>query len=452
MTPDLVLRSRRIILPEGVRAATVHVHRGRIVRVSEFHDFPVARERLDCGDAVILPGLVDTHVHINEPGREEWEGFVTATRAAAAGGVTTLIEMPLNSIPATTTLRAFRRKCDAARGKLTVDVGFWGGVVPGNTRALHALWSAGVFGFKCFLVPSGVPEFALVTEKDLRHALPVLKRLDAVLLAHAEIPGPIEKELRHLRRADPRRYRTWLLSRPPAAETGAIELLIRLCREYGVRTHIVHLSAAEGIARLRRARKQGLPVSAETCPHYLHFHAENIPHGATEFKCAPPIRGLRNRERLWVGLLRGEVGMVVTDHSPCPPTMKLGESGDFLRAWGGIASLELSLPVMWTGAQPRGFTFNDIARWMCAAPARLAGLARKGRIAPGCDADFVVFNSSARWQVDARRLQQRHKLTPYAGEWLSGRVEKTFLRGQLVYDGGSFPAGRVGRVLKRDEK
>jgi allantoinase len=451
MTPDLVLRSRRVVLPEGVCPASVHVRRGRILRVAEFRDFPAARRRFDFGDAVMLPGLVDTHVHINDPGRADWEGFETATRAAAAGGVTTLIEMPLNSVPATTTLAAFRRKCSSAKGLLAVDVGFWGGVVPGNVRELRALWDAGVFGFKCFLVPSGVPEFEHVTEKDLRHALRVLKELGAVLLAHAEIPGPIEKELRHLRDADPRQYRTWLLSRPAAAELGAIRLLIRLCREYRVRTHIVHLSAAAGIALVKQARKQGLPLSAETCPHYLRFRAEQIPDGATEFKCAPPIREQKNGERLWSGLRQGALEMVVTDHSPCPPYMKLRHSGDFLRAWGGVASLELSLSVVWTEARRRGFTLEHVARWMCEAPARLAGLARKGRIAPGYHADFAVFDPGARWKVDTSKLHQRHKLTPYAGETLRGRVERTFLRGHLVYDGGSFPTPCAGRVLKRGE-
>jgi allantoinase len=446
---EFAIRSRRVVFSDGMRPATLHVRNGRIQRVLRYEKCPVNTLLENFGDLVVMPGLVDTHVHINEPGRAEWEGFESATRAAAAGGITTLIEMPLNSVPATTTVGAFSKKLSAARGKLSVDVGFWGGVVPGNTDELRPLHRAGVFGFKCFLVPSGVPEFEHVTEKHLRQALPTLKKLNTLLLAHAEIPGPIEKELRHLRDADPSRYRTWLLSRPALAEAGAIQLLIRLCREYGVRTHIVHLSAMQGIALVRRARRQGLPITVETCPHYLTFTAEEIPDRATVIKCAPPVRERKNREALWAGLEKREIELVVTDHSPCPPAMKCRESGDFLRAWGGIASLELSLPVMWTNARERGIGMESVVEWMCDAPARLAGLSRKGRLAAGCDADFVVFDPHEKWIVQARKLHQRHKLTPYDGRELCGRVKKTFLRGQLVYDDGVFPFERRGQILKR---
>jgi allantoinase len=447
---EFFIRSRRVVTLEGVRPAAIHVRGEKVVAIVEHGAIPRGARVEDFGELVVMPGLVDTHVHINEPGRADWEGFETATRAAAAGGVTTLIEMPLNSIPATTSVKAFREKLEAAKGKLQVDVGFWGGVVPGNTKDLAQLYEAGVFGFKCFIVPSGVPEFEHVTEKDLRHAMPVLKMLDALLLVHAELPEPIEKELRHLKGADPKKYKTWLLSRPPSSEIRAIELLARLSREFGVRVHIVHVSGSSGLSSIQKAKNAGLPMSAETCPHYLFFASEQIRSGGTEFKCAPPIRESRNRGKLWRGLKNRVLEMVVTDHSPCPPELKLKKSGDFMKAWGGIASLELSLAATWTKAAQHRFSVPDIAEWMCGAPARLAGLSHcKGAIAEGMDADFVIWNPEKDSRVTPKRLQQRHKLTPYAGERLCGVVEKTFVRGQCVYDGRGFPSGKVGQVLLR---
>jgi allantoinase len=371
-----------------------------------------------------MPGLVDTHVHCNEPGRTEWEGFATATRAAAAGGVTTIVDMPLNSVPATTSVDAFHAKLAAAHSKLTVDVGFWGGVVPGNAAELRPLREAGVLGFKCFLVPSGVDEFPGVGEADLRVALPVLAALGVPLLAHAEVPGPIEAATATLGEASPHRYATWLASRPPAAEIGAIELLLRLCREHGARLHVVHLSASGAVDILRAAKAAGQPVSVETCPHYLALCAEEIGDGRTDCKCAPPIRERANNEALWAALEEGVIDLVASDHSPCPPAMKNlptgadaadrdAERGDFFRAGGGIASLELGLSVVWTTARRRGHGPERLAQWMSAAPALLAGLeSRKGSIAPGRDADFVVWDPDATYTVDPARLHNRHTLTP----------------------------------------
>ena len=309
----------------------------------------------DAHDFVVMPGIVDTHVHINEPGRTEWEGFSTATRAATAGGITTLIEMPLNSIPATTTAAGFREKLAAAAGKLWVDVGFWGGVVPGNATELRPLWESGVFGFKCFLVPSGVEEFAHVTEADLRSALPELAEVRVPLLVHAELPGPIAQAAKKISGSDIRRYSTWLASRPREAENEAIELVLKLAHEFDARIHIVHLSSSDAIPTLQRAKSKGQPVTVETCPHYLTFDAEDVGYGRTEFKCAPPIREKDNRETLWAALGDGTIDFIATDHSPCPPAMKLPETGDFLSAWGGIAALELSLPAVWTEASSRGY-------------------------------------------------------------------------------------------------
>jgi len=447
--PELVVRGRRVVTPEGETAAAIHVRGGEILRVEAYEEVPAGAEVYEAGDLVVMPGLVDTHVHINEPGRTDWEGFSTATRAAAAGGVTTLIEMPLNSIPATTTAAGYREKLAAAEGKLHVDTGFWGGVVPGNARELRGLWDAGVFGFKCFLAPSGVEEFAHVAERDLREALPEVAALGAPLLAHAEAPGPIaEAEGRVAGRAA-ETYATWLESRPRAAENEAIALLARLAEEFGARVHVVHLSSSEALGTLKRARAANLRVTVETCPHYLTFAAEEIADGATEYKCAPPVRGRENREKLWNALGEGTIDFVVTDHSPCPPAMKRRESGDFLRAWGGIASLELSLAAVWTGARARGYSVRQVARWMSEGPARLAGLERKGAIAAGRDADFVVWNPSAGFRVGAARLHQRHKLTPYDGREMAGVVETTFLRGRRIFHRGEFAAEPSGRILRR---
>lgn len=455
MKRGLVLRSTRVVTPEEARPASIHIRRGKIERLAAWEEVPDGSDDLlDCGDSVILPGLVDSHVHVNEPGRTEWEGFETATRAAAAGGITTLVDMPLNSIPATTTCEALRAKVEAAQGKVRVDVGFWGGVVPGNAGELSGLLEDGVLGFKAFLVPSGVDEFQHVGEADLREALPVLARQGSVLLAHAELPGPIDAAARVWDGAGPaelREYDLYLRSRPDAAEVAAVELLVRLCRATGCRVHIVHVASADVLPVLRRAREEGLPITAETCPHYLTFSAEEIPDGGVAFKCAPPIRSRENREQLWEALRAGVLDLVASDHSPCPPGMKKIETGDFRGAWGGIASLQLALAAVWTGARERGFTLAGLAEWMCAAPARLAGLGeRKGRIAPGYDADLVVWDPEASFSVEAQALQHRHKLTPYAGRTLDGVVRRTLLRGETVYD-GSFLGPPLGKLLRKGE-
>jgi allantoinase len=447
------IRSKRVVTPEGVRAATVQIRNGTITAIAGHNDLPSGKHIYDAGESVVMPGLVDTHVHINEPGRADWEGFETATRSAAAGGVTTLVDMPLNSIPATTTAAALESKRAAARKKCSVNVGFWGGVVPGNAGELRALHRAGVFGFKCFLVPSGVPEFAHVNENDLRAALAELAALDMPLMVHAEMPGPIDEATSKVRNSDPTKYRTWLLSRPPNAETEAVELMIRLAREFNARVHIVHLSSDLSVPLIQRAKKEGLRITAETCPHYLFFASRSIRSGQTEFKCAPPFRDLQTRKKLWAALGKGAIDFVVSDHSPSPPALKCLDTGDFIRAWGGISSLQLGLPAVWTKMRQSNDSLKRLARWMCSGPAHLAGLEKyKGAIAVGCDADIVVWNPEKRFVVKPGMLLHRHKLTPYAKQSLRGVVEATFLRGEMIYDRGRFLGTPEGRLLRRGER
>lgn len=433
----VLVRSRRIVFPGSVAAATLEIRDGRIAAVGSFDRDATGAELIDAGDKFILSGLVDSHVHINEPGRTEWEGFRTATRAAAAGGYTTLIDMPLNSLPATTTVENLRLKQSAARGQCAVDYGFWGGVVEDNPDDIQPLARAGALGYKCFLVPPGIDGFSMVNRAQLEAAMPRIAKLGLVLLVHAELPGPIEAATARLEtaRCDWKRYATYLASRPDQAEIDAIRLLIELSRNHGCRVHIVHLSSGEALADLRAARTNGLPITVETCPHYLHFCAEEIADGSTQHKCAPPIRSRANRELLWQALAGGDIDLIATDHSPCPPEMKTRGDGSFLEAWGGIASLQLALPAIWTEAQRRNIAITSLARWMSEQPAKLAGLGhRKGSIEIGKDADLVVFDPDARQRVDAARLEHRHPVTPYHGEQLRGVVEMTLLRGERIFD------------------
>lgn len=441
--------SRRVVTPEGVRPGAVLADGDRIRGVVPPEEVPADARRHDFGQAALLPGLVDSHVHINEPGRTEWEGFRTATRAAAAGGYTMLVDMPLNCVP-TTDVPSLEAKRRAAAGQCRVDWATWGGVVQDNQEEIEALAGAGVLGFKCFLVHPGIEEFTMIREPELRAALPHVLRTRLPLLVHAELPGPVEAATERLRDADWSRYTTYLQSRPDEAELAAIRLMLSLCREYGFRLHIVHLASGRALAELRAARAEGLGVSVETCPHYLHLAAETIADGATLCKCAPPIRGSANREQLWQGLGDGVIDLVVTDHSPCPPAMKRLAEGDFQSAWGGIASLSIALSVMWTEAHRRRFALTDIARWMSEGPARLAGChARKGRIAAGYDADFVVFDSDREFTVTEDRLHHRHRVSPYLGERLRGMVKKTYLRGTAVFDEGEFPGEATGREFRQ---
>ena len=423
------LRSDRVVTPSGIGPATIHVEGGRIAAVE-----PRGAADVDYGSLVVMPGLVDSHVHVNEPGRTEWEGFDSATRAAAAGGITTIVDMPLNSLPPTTTLEALEVKRRHAAGPVGVEL--WGGVVPGNTRELRPMLEAGARGFKCFLVHSGVDEFPNVNERELREAARELAPTGAPLLVHAELADALVPPV-----GDPDEYSTWLDSRPKEAEDAAIELLIDVCRDTGARIHVVHLSSASALPLLARARADGLPFSAETTPHYLHLDAQAIPRGRHEYKCAPPIRERSNRERLWHALATGLIGLVVSDHSPCTPALK---QGDFVTAWGGIASLQLLLPLVWTEASRRGFDLLDVVHWCSAAPAALARLEGKGSIEPGRDADFVVWDPEASFVVREESILHRHKATPYAGETLTGAVRETWVGGRRVHPSEGSPVRLPG--------
>jgi len=443
--PDLALKSTAVVTPNGPRPALLVLENGRIADVLP-PDAAVNVPVLDLGDAAILPGVIDPHVHLNEPGRTDWEGFDTGTRAALAGGLTTLVDMPLNSAPVTTSVANLRLKQAATQGQLHTNVGFWGGIVPGNATEVEPLIAAGVLGFKAFLTHSGIDDFPNATEDDLRRVMPLLASQGLPLLVHCEL----SQENDDWKKGDTRSYPNYLASRPKSWEDEAIKLMIRLCAEYCCPVHIVHLSSANSLPAIAEAKAQGLPLTVETGQHYLFFNAEDIADGQTQFKCAPPIREWANNEQLWQALQSGLIDFVATDHSPAPPDLKQLASGDFATAWGGIASLQLALPVLWTAARERGATLADIARWLSTNPARLIGLAhRKGQIANGYDADLLVLAADQVFTVTEALLHHRHKVSPYLGRELAGVVTHTFLAGEAVFRHPDFLHLNRGQLLAR---
>jgi allantoinase len=441
--------SNRIVTPEGTRPGALLIEGEEIRAICNHSEIPSDATIHDHTHHAILPGLVDTHVHINEPGRTEWEGFRTATRAGAAGGYTTLVDMPLNCLPETTTVAALEQKRTAAQDKCFIDWAPWGGAVADNQSHILPLARAGVLGYKCFLIYPGCDGLTMIDQQQLEAALPHIAESGLPLLVHAELAGPIDAVAPSLMNKDWRRYETYLASRPDEAELQAIRLMIRLCRQYKFHLHIVHLSTAQALDDLQKARAEGIPITVETCPHYLHFTAEQIPNGSTLHKCAPPIRARANREQLWQALRDNIIDMIVTDHSPCPLEMKRADTGRFDQAWGGIASLSLALSIIHTEAHKRGFTLDHIARWMSQAPASLAGLSHKtGTLAPNREANFIIFDTESTFTVTSEKLHYRHPVSPYLNETLRGEVQSTWLRGEPVYHHSNFAETPRGREVK----
>ena len=435
------VKSKKIITPSRIEDGYILIEQGKIKAVVNHLGDNGVYQIIDVGNSAVMPGVIDPHVHINEPGRTEWEGFETATKAAIAGGVTMLVDMPLNSSPVTTTVAAFEEKLAAAVGKINTNVGFWGGVVPGNENEIHGLIENGVLGFKAFLTHSGIDDFPNATEEDLRKVMPIIAKHKLPLLVHCELSEEKEYQVLSIKYQDKtlsqHSYQQYLVSRPKEWEDKAIAMMIRLCEEFNCHVHIVHLSSANSIPQIAEAKRRGLPLTVETAQHYLYFNAEDIDDGKTAFKCAPPIREKANNDLLWQALKDGIIDFVATDHSPAPPDLKALETGDFNKAWGGVSSIQFALPVLWTAARQRGFSLIDLAKWLCENPAKLAGQKTKGKIVAGYDADLIILNEEKSFKVEEQIILHRHKVTPYLGETLYGVVEKVYLKGEIVYDNGT---------------
>ncbi|MBT5747861.1 MAG: allantoinase AllB [Candidatus Marinimicrobia bacterium] len=440
--PDFAIASQKVLTLEGEKPAAILIKGEKILDVVSIENIPENCPTEDMGNNVIMPGLVDAHVHINEPGRTDWEGFETATKAAAAGGITTIVDMPLNCIPVTTTVDALNQKIIATKDQLWIDCGFYGGLIPDNIQDLESLADAGVLGFKAFLSPSGIDEFPNISEKHLREALHILAKKGIPVLVHAELEnGATSSE-------ENKTYKYFQESRPKSWENNAIKLLIQLCREFNVHIHIVHLSSADILPEIAQTRKDGFPLTVETCPHYLHFSSERISDGDTRFKCAPPIWNGENRENLWAGLEEGIINFITSDHSPCTPELKNLEAGNFEKAWGGISSLQFALPVIWTECKQRGYSLEQLINWMSKQPAKFIGKdQQKGQISPGFDADLVCWNPDKKYIIKKEVIHHKNKLTPYEGESLYGVVNATFLRGQKVYENGQFLGKSKGKII-----
>ena len=442
---DAAIHSNSVVTPIGIINATVMVKNGVIEDIVQGK----LESATDVGDKILMPGIIDPHVHINEPGRTDWEGFDTATKSAIAGGITTLVDMPLNSSPVTTTAKAFEEKISSTKNQLHVNCGFWGGIIPENENEIEGLIEKGVLGFKAFLTYSGIDEFPNSTEEDLRKAMPLIAKHDLPLLVHCELTNNRQPITSNPQRS----YKNYLNSRPRKWEDDAIAMIIRLCEEYNCRVHIVHLSSSNSIDQIKKAKKDGLPLTVETAQHYLYFNAENIQDGQTQFKCAPPIREKENNEKLWQALKDGIIDFVATDHSPARPELKELSSGDFIKAWGGIASLQFALPVLWTAARRQSCSIVDIVKWLCERPAFLPGIQKsKGKIQKGFDADLVVWDPEKQFTVTEQIIRHKHKITPYLNEKLNGVVEQVYLNGVKIFDEGAFTKLNQGKIILSQKK
>lgn len=443
----IAIKSSRLLRGAKFMSAAMLLRDGKIVDIVSADAIPSGYTVHDVGDHVVMPGLVDSHVHINEPGRTEWEGFETATRAAAAGGITTLTDMPLNCIPVTTSAAAFEEKLRHIAGRIWIDVCFWGGVVPGNAGELDRMMRQGVMGFKCFLIHSGIDDFPNVERPDLEQSMPILAKRGLPLLVHAELD--LSQGVSHKPLIDePHKYSHFLASRPREWENEAIKLMIELCKEFDCRVHIVHLSSSDALPLIAKAKAECLKITTETCPHYLTLAAEDVPDGNTSYKCTPPIRERENSDKLWQGLEDGTIDFIVSDHSPCTPELKLLSEGNFDKAWGGISSLQLGLPAIWTEAQRRGYSLSDVSRWMSYGPAKFLGIDNvKGSLEPGHDADIVIFAPEQGFTLEQSMIHHRHKLTPHMGRTWQGKVLETYVRGNKVYDHGQFADQPLGRAI-----
>lgn len=449
MKADLAIYCKKTILPDGIKEVTVIITEGKIVEILDGKaPAGIAKKSVSCGDSVLMPGIIDSHVHINEPGRTDWEGFETATKAAAAGGVTTLVDMPLNSTPVTTTVSNFNAKLKAAENKIYVNCGFWGGIVPGNAKDIDPLIEAGVLGFKAFLTHSGIDDFPNASIKDIEAVAEKLAKKDLPLLVHAELDEKNEAQAEHTK--EPYSYQSFLKSRPKEWEDKAIAAMINVAEKFKLRTHIVHLSSSNSIAPLKSAKEKGIPITVETCPHYLFFNAETIPDADPRFKCTPPIREKENNDQLWNALVDGTIDFVVTDHSPAPPEMKSIKDGNLKEAWGGISTLQFELPIVWSMAMEKNISLEDISAWLSTKVADFLKLPNKGRIIVGADADLVIWNPVKKMKVSAALMRFKHPISPYEGVMLSGLVEKTYVGGELVYDKGSFVSSPTGKIILRN--
>ena len=443
-----VIHSKRVVLQAGIKEAFVSIANGIITAVENSLPDIAGYELVELNNQLLMPGVIDPHVHINEPGRTDWEGFDTATKAAIAGGITTLIDMPLNSTPVTTTVKAFEQKLAATKNKLHTNVGFWGGIIPGNDNEIEGLIKKGVLGFKAFLTHSGIDEFPNATEQDLRKVMPVIAKHGLPLLVHCELTDNIDRSTQNVTA-----YSNYLNTRPKKWEDDAIALMIKLCEEFECRVHIVHLSTANSIEQIRLAKEKGLSITVETGQHYLYFNAENIADSQTQFKCAPPIRDKENNDLLWLALKSGIIDFVATDHSPSTPDLKELQSGNFVKAWGGIASLQFALPILWTAAKKRAYTISEVVKLLCENPAKIIGKqSSKGKIAKGYDADLVVFNEDERFTVTEKMIQHKHKTTPYLNEELYGVAEQTYIAGKRVYNKGVFEELNAGKLILGEDE